>query len=309
VKLYGPPARVSTNRDGQVTAAFWTIPEKLVGFRRPPKTRLGQSAGPGAGREPPETRPSFPENPLKLPRFGEPIRRGLGGGEGLGPGGNNCGNFNGENPGPLAAGGERRPQRGKGGTDPMGRSGRGRGNVRRERQAAPAQRSRFSPLKKGAGPRLPPPREIRRGDDGGRAPQEQGDGRPGRPSPPLHPQTVRNYLKRYPALAEVVADERDLIVDTAELKLSEPCAGRAVGCLLHAEVPGEGPGLRRAPGADGGRAGSRWRPAADRSSSWRGHGGLHRAVAAGAGAGYGVDGLGILRRLSHPYRRKDSSTQ
>ncbi len=33
------------------------------------------------------------------------------------------------------------------------------------------------------------------------------------------PQTVRNYLERYPALAQVMAEERELIVDTAELKL------------------------------------------------------------------------------------------
>lgn len=40
-KLYGPPARVSRNRDGEVTVAFWTIPEKLVGFRRPRKPGSG----------------------------------------------------------------------------------------------------------------------------------------------------------------------------------------------------------------------------------------------------------------------------
>jgi hypothetical protein len=34
------------------------------------------------------------------------------------------------------------------------------------------------------------------------------------------PQTIRNYMQRHPAIAQVVADERELIVDLAEVKLN-----------------------------------------------------------------------------------------
>jgi hypothetical protein len=35
------------------------------------------------------------------------------------------------------------------------------------------------------------------------------------------PQTIRNYMQRHPILADVVASEREVIVDTAELRLHE----------------------------------------------------------------------------------------
>jgi hypothetical protein len=34
------------------------------------------------------------------------------------------------------------------------------------------------------------------------------------------PQTIRNYMQRHPAIAQVVAEERELFVDVAELKLN-----------------------------------------------------------------------------------------
>jgi len=40
-KLYGPPAQVYYNREGEVTTAFWTVPMKLIGFRRPRKPGSG----------------------------------------------------------------------------------------------------------------------------------------------------------------------------------------------------------------------------------------------------------------------------
>ena len=34
------------------------------------------------------------------------------------------------------------------------------------------------------------------------------------------PQTIRNYMQRHPAVAQVVAEEREPFVDVAELKLN-----------------------------------------------------------------------------------------
>jgi len=71
-KLYGPPARVSCNRDGQVTAAFWTLAEKLVGFRRPRKPGSGNPralARAWAARR----QAALPRKPLEIPKLREPI--------------------------------------------------------------------------------------------------------------------------------------------------------------------------------------------------------------------------------------------
>ncbi len=39
VRRYGHPKDVTTKLKGQVTSAFWTIPENLITFRRPRKPK------------------------------------------------------------------------------------------------------------------------------------------------------------------------------------------------------------------------------------------------------------------------------
>ena len=102
-----------------------------------------------------------------------------------------------------------------------------RGSGSDNRQAAPepradsAQRMRFSPLKKGP---LPDPHRHEKFTVATvEAALRKNKGMVARAARALRctPQTVRNYLKRHPTLAQVVAEERELIVDTAELKLHE----------------------------------------------------------------------------------------
>ena len=102
-----------------------------------------------------------------------------------------------------------------------------RGSGSDNRQAAPepradsAQRMRFNPLKKGP---LPDPHRHEKFTVATvEAALRKNKGMVARAARALRctPQTVRNYLKRHPTLAQVVAEERELIVDTAELKLHE----------------------------------------------------------------------------------------
>ena len=61
-KRYGPPEKVSRDREGKVTAAFWTLPDKLIAFRRPRKPGSGNPtalARARAARKPPR-RPRKP---------------------------------------------------------------------------------------------------------------------------------------------------------------------------------------------------------------------------------------------------------
>jgi membrane-bound lytic murein transglycosylase len=72
MKLYGPPARVSKNRDGRVTAAFWTLPEKLVGFRRPRKPGSGNPRALARARAA-RKQARLPRNTLEISKVREPI--------------------------------------------------------------------------------------------------------------------------------------------------------------------------------------------------------------------------------------------
>ena len=71
-KLYGPPARVSTNREGQVTAAFWTVPETLVRFRRPRKPGSGNPRALARARAA-RKQAALPQKPLEISTVREPI--------------------------------------------------------------------------------------------------------------------------------------------------------------------------------------------------------------------------------------------
>jgi hypothetical protein len=71
-KLYGPPARVATNRDGQVTAAYWTIPAKLISLRRPRKPGSGNPEALARARAA-RNQGTRPRKPLEISRVREPI--------------------------------------------------------------------------------------------------------------------------------------------------------------------------------------------------------------------------------------------
>lgn len=84
----------------------------------------------------------------------------------------------------------------------------------------PVKTSRFSPLKKG--PLSHPHRHERFTLATVEAALRKNRGMVARAARMLRytPQTIRNYMQRHPAIAAVVAEERELFVDVAELKLN-----------------------------------------------------------------------------------------
>ena len=111
----------------------------------------------------------------------------------------------------------------------MGGSAPGSGKPDTQGHAGPARRSpagerlRFSPPKKEPLPHPHPHRHEKYALPAIEAALRKHKGMIARAARALRctPQTIRNYLKRHPTLAAVVAEERELIVDVAELKLHE----------------------------------------------------------------------------------------
>ena len=100
-------------------------------------------------------------------------------------------------------------------------SDREHGQADQEPRADSAQLMRFSPLKKEPLPH--PHRHEKFSVATVEAALRKHKGMVARAARMLRctPQTIRNYMQRYPVLADVVASEREVIVDTVELKLHE----------------------------------------------------------------------------------------
>jgi hypothetical protein len=71
-KMYGPPARVSKNRDGKIVAAYWTIAAKLISLRRPRKPGSGNPTALAQARAA-RNQAALPRKPLEISRIRGPI--------------------------------------------------------------------------------------------------------------------------------------------------------------------------------------------------------------------------------------------